>query len=397
MDKALLLLFITITVTSYAALSRWFVQQTYSSLARLFSGLAAAAAGGADNREGSDDRSRGRDGKAGAGPATGSNQNMVLMATVTTAWLSILYVILAFALDDLLFPLCFVALQLFGSICAGPVIANFAGIGQDLQQQGSGNTGATNMVRVAGWRLGLLTLSLDAGKGAVLAVLLKTGLIKLLDRLGSGVVGGEIVSGLNSDNLLQAVVLITATLFHIWPIWPNIRGGKGVAVLIGASAMLLPWYIFGAAAAVWFIIFFTTRWVSLASLLACSIPSLFWLLHLGFQVIAGGCNSDDGDGVCTADCGVKLVVGDGSSSGLGGVAAISGSSVSRGSSDRTEVGESRVLQGMRQRLQNLQSLQQPLFCSALLFFALPGLIAYCHRSNIGRLRRRDEKRFMAKK
>src|SRR5690606_4246297 len=118
-------------------------------------------------------------------------------------------------------PLWLLALlgYLSGSIPFGLLIARWAR-GVDVRQVGSGNIGATNVVRAAGKGLGLLVLALDALKGA-LPVWLTLRLIP------DGWVPACVVAGF-------------AVVGHIFPVWLKLRGGKGVATAAGVLGVLAP-------------------------------------------------------------------------------------------------------------------------------------------------------------
>src|SRR6266849_2664437 len=108
---------------------------------------------------------------------------------------------------------------LAGSVPFGVLITRWL-MGVDVRSAGSGNIGATNVARVAGKKLGLLVLLLDALKGAVPV------LISLR---------------WSSENGLHATVGLAAFLGHVFPIWLRFRGGKGVATAFGVIAVLQPW------------------------------------------------------------------------------------------------------------------------------------------------------------
>ena len=146
---------------------------------------------------------------------------------------------------------------LLGSIPFGVILGKLFG-GADVRKAGSGNTGATNVARVAGPTAGALTLLLDAAKGW-LAVWL----------------AGRVMHG-------QAGFLVAAGFFallgHCFPPWLRFRGGKGVATAAGVFAALCPEAMLAAlilfALVVWF-----WRYVSLASLAAsAAIPLLVYFL-----------------------------------------------------------------------------------------------------------------------
>lgn len=150
---------------------------------------------------------------------------------------------------------------LLGSIPFGIVLTRLSG-GPDLRSIGSGNIGATNVLRTGNKKLAALTLLGDMLKGTV-AVLVATYL------LGSREAG--LVAGLG------------AFLGHLFPVWLNFKGGKGVAtylgVLIGVKASIA--LVF---AAIWLSIAYLTRYSSLSALVASLLtPLLLWFwagLHL---------------------------------------------------------------------------------------------------------------------
>jgi acyl phosphate:glycerol-3-phosphate acyltransferase len=135
---------------------------------------------------------------------------------------------------------------LLGSIPWGLLLTR-AGKGVDVRTQGSGNIGATNVARVAGLRLGLVVLALDAGKGAAAAALTQA---LLPGRSGVAAVAG-----------------LAAFAGHVAPVWLGFRGGKGVATALGVLAVLVPAAAL-AGVVVYALVFGLTRTSSLGSLLA---------------------------------------------------------------------------------------------------------------------------------
>ncbi|PWU07658.1 MAG: acyl-phosphate glycerol 3-phosphate acyltransferase [Verrucomicrobia bacterium] len=168
------------------------------------------------------------------------------------------------------------AAYLLGSIPTGYLVGKL--YGKDLRKEGSGNIGATNVVRVLGKKWGYLVFIVDFLKGS-LAVLCAFALAK----------------DSTQREWLALVAAILAILGHNFPIWLKFRGGKGVATTAGVILVLLPRLVFIAAAIVWGLVFFTTRYVSLASLLAsivipvtCGILYWFGKLSLLFLWISLG-------------------------------------------------------------------------------------------------------------
>ena len=146
---------------------------------------------------------------------------------------------------------------LLGSIPFGLLLTRMAG-GPDVRTIGSGNIGATNVLRTGNKGLAALTLACDVLKGTA-AVLI------------AGYVAGR-------DAALAAA--LGAFLGHLFPVWLGFKGGKGVAVYIG---VLLGLYWPGALTfcAIWLAVAFASRYSSLAALIASALtPPILWALHL---------------------------------------------------------------------------------------------------------------------
>ncbi len=152
---------------------------------------------------------------------------------------------------------------LLGSVPFGLVLTRMAGLG-DIRKIGSGNIGATNVLRTGRKGLAVATLLLDSGKGAA-AVLIAT------------VFGPE------------AAVLAGAgaMLGHTFPVWLGFKGGKGVATALG-TYLALAWPVGLTAIGVWLLVAFTARISSLSALLALAIaPFVAWLLDLPLVALFG--------------------------------------------------------------------------------------------------------------
>ena len=151
---------------------------------------------------------------------------------------------------------------LLGSIPFGLLITRAAGLG-DVRKIGSGNIGATNVLRTGNKGLAALTLLLDALKGTV-AVL---------------------IAGWFKDDL-ALYAGFAAFLGHIFPAWLNFKGGKGVATYLGVLTGL-NWPSAIAFAAVWLGVAFLTRFSSLAALTAALVvPAfLYFLGHGGMALL----------------------------------------------------------------------------------------------------------------
>jgi glycerol-3-phosphate acyltransferase PlsY len=170
----------------------------------------------------------------------------------------------ASALVPLAAPLAVVASYLVGSLSFAVLISRWMGLA-DPRSYGSGNPGATNVLRSGNKAAALLTLAFDALKGyvPVLAALL------LQERLNLG-------------PFTIALVGLAAFLGHLWPVFFRFQGGKGVATAAGVLMALNP--VLGAATlASWLLIAVFFRYSSLASLVAAVFAPFFQLLIWGMK------------------------------------------------------------------------------------------------------------------
>jgi len=150
---------------------------------------------------------------------------------------------------------------LLGSIPFGLIISKLK-TGVDIRQQGSGKTGATNVMRTAGTKLGMLTIGLDVAKAAV-AVLVATVIIR-----GSATVTIGSMS-VHWMHIAQVSAGMAAVAGHNWPVFAKFRGGRGVAAYFGTLfAIYPPVGIFGAQ--VLAIAALRSRHMSLGSMLGAS-------------------------------------------------------------------------------------------------------------------------------
>jgi glycerol-3-phosphate acyltransferase PlsY len=151
---------------------------------------------------------------------------------------------------------------LLGSIPFGVILTRLAGAG-DVREIGSGNIGATNVLRTGRKDLAFATLILDAGKGAA-ALLLARSLL-----------GGVSPSA----EMAGAVAGGAAFLGHLFPIWLGFKGGKGVATFFGLL-LAAAWPLGLLAGATWLVIAALFRTSSLAALVASAAAPLYALLPL---------------------------------------------------------------------------------------------------------------------
>lgn len=148
------------------------------------------------------------------------------------------------------------ASYLLGSIPFGVLITRAMGLG-DVRKIGSGNIGATNVLRTGNKGAAAATLLLDAGKGAV-AVL--------------------IARAIAAEDAAQLAAL-ASFLGHIYPVWLRFKGGKGVATFLG-TMLALAWPIGLACCATWAVMLLLTR-ISSASALVASLSAAVWCYAYG--------------------------------------------------------------------------------------------------------------------
>ncbi|WP_418454683.1 glycerol-3-phosphate 1-O-acyltransferase PlsY [Allofournierella sp.] len=164
------------------------------------------------------------------------------------------------------------AAYLLGSIDFGVVVSRLV-YREDVRSKGSGNAGATNMLRTYGKAAAALTLAGDLGKG-VLAVALGRLLFGLCTVSPEWAVYGGYVAA------------IFAVCGHLWPVWFGFKGGKGVAVAAGAILATEP-VVLLALAVVFFALAFATRIVSLSSVTVAALYPVFtalWSWYTGRSV-----------------------------------------------------------------------------------------------------------------
>jgi len=142
------------------------------------------------------------------------------------------------------------AAYLIGAIPVGFLVARAAG-GTDIRRSGSGTIGATNVLRTLGTGPAVLTLVGDIVKG-YLAV--------------------RVALAIGPEAWTAAGGAVAAIVGNCWPVFLRFRGGKGVATGLGAFLALIPWAV-GPAAVLWIAVTAVSRYVSMASVVAClSVP-----------------------------------------------------------------------------------------------------------------------------
>jgi glycerol-3-phosphate acyltransferase PlsY len=147
---------------------------------------------------------------------------------------------------------------LIGAIPTGVILTRLAG-GEDIRSAGSGNIGATNVYRVAGRKLGVVTLIGDCLKGAVPTLLAQ--------------------QTFNLSETGVALVALAAFIGHCYPVYLGFKGGKGVATALGIFLVLSPLSVL-CILGVFVLILWKWRYISLASISsAASIPPLVLLFE----------------------------------------------------------------------------------------------------------------------
>jgi len=151
------------------------------------------------------------------------------------------------------FAILIIAAYLLGSVPFAIIFAKAHG--KDLRKIGSGNIGATNLARALGKKWGYICFCLDALKG-LLPMLIAANIISSPPSI--------------SELFLWLIVGIAAISGHIFPLYINFKGGKGVATSFGVALGLWPYYTICAAVAItiWAIVVFVWRYISLASIVA---------------------------------------------------------------------------------------------------------------------------------
>ncbi|HVY99227.1 MAG TPA: glycerol-3-phosphate 1-O-acyltransferase PlsY [Dongiaceae bacterium] len=143
---------------------------------------------------------------------------------------------------------------LLGSIPFGLLLTRMAGLG-DIRKIGSGNIGATNVLRTGNKGLALATLLLDGAKGAVAVLIAR-----------------------HFDPDLAVIAGAGAFVGHIFPVWLRFKGGKGVATALG-TWLALAWPVGVLACLTWLAVAFVFRYSSLSALLAVALAPVYaiWL------------------------------------------------------------------------------------------------------------------------
>ncbi len=154
--------------------------------------------------------------------------------------------------------------------------------GVDIRNYGSGNAGGTNVFRVVGWKYGILTIILDALKGAIAVI--------FIARLHYGNMPFENITPFDDFTLVQIIAGVSAVIGHIWTIFAGFRGGKGIATALGFMLTLCTVDML-LALVIFLIVVLATKYISLGSILAAvSVPVILVVRENVFGVDIPGYN-----------------------------------------------------------------------------------------------------------
>ncbi len=164
----------------------------------------------------------------------------------------------------------FILAYLLGSVPTSVWIGKYF-YGKDIRKYGSGNAGATNALRVLGTRIGVIVLILDFFKG-----------------IGAVAIAGVFVNYFYSYEafaMYQISLGIVAVIGHMFPVFANFKGGKGVATLAGIVLAIYP-NIFVVCLGVFITVFLLTRYVSLSSMTAAIAFPIFAIFVFNVELIS---------------------------------------------------------------------------------------------------------------
>jgi acyl phosphate:glycerol-3-phosphate acyltransferase len=142
--------------------------------------------------------------------------------------------------------------------------------GIDIREHGSGNAGGTNVFRVLGWKWGVLTILLDALKGALAVIVVAR---MYLDRIPF-----SNITPFDDFTLVQIICGVAAVIGHIWTIFAGFKGGKGIATGLGVLIMIVT-VDMALALGVFVVVVTLSRYISLGSLMAAISVPLFLIIR----------------------------------------------------------------------------------------------------------------------
>jgi glycerol-3-phosphate acyltransferase PlsY len=155
---------------------------------------------------------------------------------------------------------------LIGSISFAVVISKIMGL-PDPHSYGSGNPGATNVLRTGSKAAAVLTLLGDAAKGYVAVIL------------------ARVLVGVDIDSWVLPTVTVAAFLGHVFPVFHGFKGGKGVATALGIL-LAINWVLGLTTLSTWLIVAVFLRYSSLAALIAALFAPVYFVFLFGIQPMA---------------------------------------------------------------------------------------------------------------
>jgi glycerol-3-phosphate acyltransferase PlsY len=171
---------------------------------------------------------------------------------------------------------------LVGSIPTSIIVSKLVK-GIDIRNFGSGNAGGTNVMRILGWKQGVLVILLDALKGVIAVI--------FVARLHQGAVPFENATPFDDFTLVQIMAGIAAVIGHIWTVFAGFRGGKGIATALGMLLMIVTVDML-VAVGIFIIVVTLSRYVSLGSIIAAiSVPLTLIIRENIFHVDVPGYNT----------------------------------------------------------------------------------------------------------
>lgn len=168
--------------------------------------------------------------------------------------------------------ICYLIGAIPSSLWYGKIVHNV-----DIRDHGSGNAGATNTFRILGWKAGTLVLLFDFGKGLICTLFVS----QLAYQIGSGPV--SFYENWDLDSMVLILCGVAAVFGHMFPVYAGFSGGKGAATACGMLYGIEPLSI-SITLALFLIIMFSTRYVSLASITGAFVfPFSQLILRYGFD------------------------------------------------------------------------------------------------------------------
>ncbi|MCK5828739.1 MAG: glycerol-3-phosphate 1-O-acyltransferase PlsY [Methylococcales bacterium] len=153
---------------------------------------------------------------------------------------------------------------LIGSVSSAIIVCHLMGL-DDPREQGSGNPGATNVMRIGGKKAAAITLVGDALKGLIPVLISKS---------------------LGVDTILLSLIVFAAFLGHLYPVFFGFKGGKGVATTLGVT-LGVNWLLGCTVAATWFAVYKISKISSLSALVAAVLTPLYvWLIVGDINLLA---------------------------------------------------------------------------------------------------------------